>query len=170
MVVGRRRRYDINLIVLQQQLIGFVHAAGGFPIGIMQGIVMQIHDRSLGIVLLIVNPSDNRNEGMQRNLVGESVCTVKINGVGIVGMKHIIGVHHGVFVAKEPVNALAIGLVQAFKTVGGAVFIGLDEAFGDHQLLHVVLSRVLKFLPSHHATHRVTHLESGVHQDAIHAS
>ena len=111
MVVGRRRRYDINLIVLQQQLIGFVHAAGGFPIVIMQGIVMQIHDRSLGIVLLIVNPSDDRNEGMQRNLVGESVCTVKINGVGIVGMKHIIGVHHGVFVAKEAVNTLAIGLV-----------------------------------------------------------
>ena len=72
---------------------------------------MQIHDRSLGIVLPIVNPSDNRNEGMQCNLVGESVCTMEINGVGIVGMKHIIGVHHGVFVAKEAVNTLTVGFV-----------------------------------------------------------
>ena len=33
-----------------------------------------------------------------------------------------------------------------------------------------IIAEDLKFLPSHHATHRVTHLESGVHHNAIHTS
>ena len=57
----------------------------------MQGIEVDVYDRALLAVLLVVNPADNRTEIVECYLVDKSVLAMEWDGEWIVLMEEVEG-------------------------------------------------------------------------------
>ena len=167
MVVGRRWGYDIYIVMLYQHLVCLVHAAGCLHVTVVQGIEVDIYDRALLAVLLVVYPADYRAEIVECHLVDESVLAMEVDGLRIVLVEEVEGVNHRVFIAEEAVNSCLLLRGDVLEAALGDVAVFLDETLGNHQFVYSVLSRVLEFLLAGHAAHRVAHLEGWIHEYAV---
>ena len=89
------------------------------------------------------------------------------DGERIVLMEEVEGMDQRISIAEETVNTLLLLGSNVLEATLGKVTVFLDEAFGNHQFVHSVLSRVLEFLLASHAAHRIAHLEGRVYEDAV---
>ena len=64
---------------------------------------------------------------------------------------------------------LLILIVESLKAVLGHLLIRLHQCLGDDEVLYTILSGIREMLGAHHAVclHRLTHLQSGIHHDAV---
>ena len=167
MVVGWRWGYDIYVVMLYQHLVSLVHRAGCLHVTVVQGIEVDVYDRALLAVLLVVNPADNRTEIVECYLVDKSVLAMEWDGEWIVLVEEVEGMDQRISIAEETVNTLLLLGSNVLEATLGKVTVFLDEAFVNHQFVHSVLSRVLEFLLAGHAAHRIAHLEGWVYEDAV---
>ena len=166
-VVGGCLCHNVHIVIFYQHLVGLVHRAGGFPVTVVQGIEVDIHDGAFLSVLLVVYPSDDGCEIMECHLVYQPMLTMEADGLWIMLVEEVEGMNHRVLVAKESVDTALLLGCYILKAQGGNVLVLLDEPFVHHQFLHTVLARVLKLLSSRHTAHGVAHLERRVYQDAV---
>jgi hypothetical protein len=80
MVVGWRWGYDIYVVMLYQHLVSLVHRTGCLHVTVVQGIEVDVYDRALLAVLLVVNPADYRTEIVECYLVDKSVLAMEWDG------------------------------------------------------------------------------------------
>src|SRR3712207_7700063 len=76
-MIGGRRRHDIYVVMLQQQLVSLVHAARGMAVGVVEGSVINVDDGPLGLVLTVVYPANHGYEVVNGYLVDEPVLDRK---------------------------------------------------------------------------------------------
>ena len=87
------------------------------------------------------------------------MLTVKTDGRLVVGMEQIVGIDCCVGITEEAPHALLVLVVESLKTVLGHLFIGLYQSLGHDEVLYAVM-----------CLHRFTHLQGGVHDDAVEAA
>ena len=167
MVVGWRWGYDIYVVMLYQHLVSLVHRTGCLHVTVVQGIEVDVYDRALLSVLLVVYPADYRTEIVECNLVDKSVLAMEWDGLRIVLMEEVEGVDHRICITEETINTFLFLGSDILEASLGEVAVFLDKTFGNHQFVHSILSRVLEFLLAGHAAHRIAHLESWVYEDAV---
>ena len=81
-----------------------MHAGGGVVIAVVKGVEVDEHDGALASFLPVIDPAYYGNEIMVRHLVGETVLTVKMYGVGIVLAEQREGVDQRVLIAKQAIE------------------------------------------------------------------
>lgn len=102
MVVGWRWGYDIYVVMLYQHFISLVHRAGCLHVTVVQGIEVDVYDRALLAVLLVVNPADYRTEIVECYLVDKSVLAMEWDGERIVLMEEVEGMDQRIGISKRP--------------------------------------------------------------------
>ena len=83
---------------------------------------------------------------MHEGVVVHAVLAMKADGSRVVGMKEVVGVDGGVFIAEETSYARLFLIVNTFETMIGQFLVYLDQGFGDDELLHAVEARIGKVL------------------------
>ena len=144
-----------------------MHAACGFPVTVVQGIEVDIYDRSLLSVLLVIYPADDWAEIVEGHLVDEAVLTMEADGIGIMLMEEVEGMHYRVLVSEETIYPCLFLWSDILKASFGNVTVFLDESLGHHQFVDTILSWILKFLFTGHTAHGIAHFESWVYEDAV---
>ena len=107
-----------------------MHTASCFHVTVVQGIEVDIHDRTLFAVLLVVNPTDNWAEIMERHLVDEAVFAMEMDGLRIMLMEDVEGMNHWVVVAEEAIHSGLFFGRDVLEAMGSDVLVFLDETFG----------------------------------------
>ena len=108
MVVGWRLGYDVYIIMFYQHLVSLVHRAGSLHVTVVQGIEVDVYDRALLAVLLVINPADYRTEIVECYLVDEAVLAMEWDGERIVLMEEVEGMDQRISIAEETVNTLLL--------------------------------------------------------------
>ena len=94
---------------------------------------------------------------------------MEADGLRIVFVEEVEGVNHFVFVAKETEDALSVFIVQPLEAPlrHGAIF--LHQCFVYVELLHAVLTGILKLLRPSHAVlvHGVGYAQGRIGADAV---
>ena len=94
---------------------------------------------------------------------------VEADGLLVVFVEQVEGVHGGVLVAKEAEDTLLFFIVHTVEAELGDLFIGLYQRLGHHEVLLAVSPWVREVLCPDHTVllHRLAHLQGRVDEDAV---
>ena len=81
---------------------------GCLHVTVVQGIEVDVYDRALRAVLLVVYPSDNRTEIVECYLVDKPVLAMEWDGERIVLVEEVEGMDQRISIAEETVNTLLL--------------------------------------------------------------
>ena len=127
MVVGWRWGYDIYVVMLYQHLVSLVHRTGCLHVTVVQSIEVDVYDRALLAVLLVVYPSDYRTEIVECYLVDKAVLAMEWDGERIVLMEEVEGMDQRISISEETVNTLLLLGSNVLEATLGKVTVFLDE-------------------------------------------
>ena len=163
------RGYEVELVGLEQGADGLLGRTVGLLVLIGEGVDVDIDDRTLATFLMIVDPTDDGNHSMHEGVVVHAMFAMKADGSRVVGMKEVVCVDGGVFIAEEAFHARLFLIINTFEAVISHFLVFLDEGFGDDELLHAVETRIGEMLVADHAVflHRVAHPEGRIDEDTV---
>ena len=106
---------------------------------------------------------------MHETLVVHAVLPVESDGLRVVFVKEVVGVHRCVLIAEEAEDAPLLLVVHTAEAELCRLLIGLHQRLCHHEVLHAINSGVREVLRADHSVllHRLSHLQCGVYEDAV---
>ena len=95
--------------------------------------------------------------------------TMKVDGIGILCMKHVERIDRSVLIAKKPKDTLALLIGNALEAMLRLVLVFFDQCLVHIEFLHTIQTGILELLRSRHTMsfHRFAHFHSGIDTDTV---
>ena len=129
----------------------------------------DIDDRAFPTLLFVINPSDHRDDTIDKDAVIHPMLPMERDSLRIMLLEKRHRMHQWVGITEESPHPLLLLLGDVGKTLFLHSAVLLHHRLRDDKLLHPVLSGILKRLFADHpmGTHRIGNLKGRVHQDTV---